>query len=133
MSPGPQRGPASIARIEAQVKAINGALAMLYVTGIEEKVCTDIVRRQQTGIAKYGTTVQDNPLSLREWVQHAYEECLDQAVYLRKIIQELDSKEHNDGGSRSEPLEENAAVSTDGALHADADSGNGGVKQERGV
>ena len=66
-------------------------------TGTEAMVCGDIVRRQQTGIVKYGTTVQDNPLSLREWVQHAYEECLDQAVYLRRIIQELERKEHNDG------------------------------------
>lgn len=42
------------------------------------------------GIAKYGTTVSDNPLELRQWVQHAYEEALDQAIYLRRIMEELD-------------------------------------------
>jgi hypothetical protein len=59
-------------------------------TGIEAEVCQDIATRQAKGIAKYGTTVLDNPLSLRQWVQHAYEECLDQAVYLRRIIHEID-------------------------------------------
>ena len=63
-------------------------------TGTEQRVCTDIAQRQALGIAKYGTTVEANPLSLREWLQHAYEECLDQAVYLRRAIEELESKEH---------------------------------------
>ena len=61
-------------------------------SGIEALVCTDIAQRQQKGIAKYGVTVADNPLELRAWVQHAYEECLDQAVYLRRIMEELDKK-----------------------------------------
>ena len=55
-------------------------------------VCEEIARRQQMGIAKYGTTVADNPLPLREWLQHAYEETLDKAVYLRRAIAELDAK-----------------------------------------
>lgn len=50
----------------------------------------DIVRRQQMGIAKYGTTVSENPLELRQWVQHGYEEALDQAIYLRRIMEKLD-------------------------------------------
>ena len=59
----------------------------------EQQVCTDIMARQRLGVAKYGTTVADNPLSLRAWLQHAYEECLDQAVYLRRAITEIDKKE----------------------------------------
>lgn len=62
---------------------------MKRVTGTESRVCADIAARQAKGIAKYGTTVQDNPLALREWLQHAYEECLDQAVYLKRAIEEL--------------------------------------------
>lgn len=58
--------------------------------GTELLVCQDIARRQSVGIEKYGTTVAENPLTLREWLQHAYEETLDQAVYLRRAIQELD-------------------------------------------
>ena len=58
-------------------------------TGIEAEVCQDIAARQAKGITKYQTTVAENPLSLKEWLQHAYEECLDQAVYLKRAIQEL--------------------------------------------
>lgn len=64
--------------------------------GIEAMVCTEIAARQAKGVAKYGTTVADNPLSLREWLQHALEECLDQAVYLRRAIAELDRQEGRD-------------------------------------
>lgn len=59
-----------------------------YVTGIEAQVCADIASRQQRGIAKYGVTVQDNPLPLKEWLQHAYEETLDKAIYLKRAIAE---------------------------------------------
>lgn len=59
-------------------------------TGIEKDVCEDIALRQRMGIAKYGTTVADNPLALRQWLQHAYEEVLDQAIYLRRAMAEMD-------------------------------------------
>jgi hypothetical protein len=59
-------------------------------TGIEAEVCRDIAERQQRGIAKYGTTLAENPAALRERLQHAYEECLDQAAYLKWAIKELD-------------------------------------------
>lgn len=58
-------------------------------TGTEARVCADIAARQAKGTAKYGTTVQDNPLGLIQWLQHAYEECLDQAVYLKRAIEQL--------------------------------------------
>jgi hypothetical protein len=60
-------------------------------TGIEAIVCEDIASRQQLGINKYGTTVADNQLSLREWLQHQYEELLDAAVYTRRAIAEIDA------------------------------------------
>ena len=59
------------------------------MTGIEKEVCEDIEKRQQMGIKKYGVTVQDNPLSLKEWLQHAYEEALDLAIYLKRAQKEL--------------------------------------------
>ena len=58
--------------------------------GIEANVCLDIGSRQEMGIAKYGTTVADNPLSLRQWLQHAYEETLDHAIYLRRSIEQIE-------------------------------------------
>ena len=59
-------------------------------SGIEAMVCEDITKRQALGIQKYGTTVAENQLTLREWLQHAYEETLDQAIYLKRAMQELD-------------------------------------------
>lgn len=61
--------------------------------GIEAEVCADIARRQALGKNKYGTTVADNPLALREWLQHGLEEALDLAVYLKRAIAEIDAQE----------------------------------------
>lgn len=62
-------------------------------TGTEALVCEDIARRQQLGIAKYGTTVADNPLLLAGWLRHAYEEALDLAVYLRRALGQLQAEQ----------------------------------------
>lgn len=69
----------------------NIGITASHATGTEAQVCEDIAKRQQLGTAKYGTTVCANPLELRAWLQHAYEECLDQAIYLKRAIQELDN------------------------------------------
>ncbi len=58
----------------------------------EALVCVDIRYRQQLGVKKYGTTVATNPLTQRQWLQHAYEECLDQAIYLKRLMQEMDNE-----------------------------------------
>jgi DNA-binding Xre family transcriptional regulator len=65
-------------------------------TGIEALVCEEIAQRQQLGINKYGTTVADNNLSLREWLNHQYEELLDAAVYCRRAIAEIDATAKSD-------------------------------------
>ena len=61
--------------------------------GTEARICTEIAARQQMGIKKYGTTVAENPLSLREWLVHAKQEALDQAIYLQRAIEEIDARE----------------------------------------
>lgn len=58
---------------------------------VVEAVRSDLLQRSQFGIAKYGTTLERTDLTLRDWLQHAYEECLDQANYLKRSIMELDS------------------------------------------
>ena len=60
-------------------------------TGIEKLVAQDIAARQALGKEKYGVTLEDNPLSLRKNIQHAYEESLDLPCYLKKLLVELDS------------------------------------------
>lgn len=63
------------------------------ISGTESRVCMDIQSRQEKGFFKYGVTVADNPLSLRDWLQHQYEELLDAAIYCRRAIEELDKEE----------------------------------------
>lgn len=57
---------------------------------ITEAVRADLLFRSKVGIAKYGVTLARTDLSLRDWLQHAYEECLDQAQYLKRAIKEID-------------------------------------------
>lgn len=71
-------------------------VAVMLPHGIEAMLCTEIAARQARGMAKYGTSVAANPLDLRAWLQHALEECLDQAVYLRRAIAEIDRQEARD-------------------------------------
>lgn len=62
----------------------------MKATGTEARLCEMIAERQARGIAKYGTTLTDNPLSLREWLQHLLEEQLDAAAYTLRAIEEID-------------------------------------------
>lgn len=57
-------------------------------TDTELQVVTDILERQKKGLAKYGRSVADNPLTELQWLTHAYEECLDMAIYLKRLMQE---------------------------------------------
>ena len=62
-------------------------------TGTELRVCELIARRQQMGIAKYGTTVADNPLSLRDWLCHQRDELADALVYCTRAIEDFDRQQ----------------------------------------
>lgn len=57
---------------------------------ITAALSAELHQRAARGLAKYGVSVSDNPLSRREWLQHALEEALDLAVYLRRLIEEED-------------------------------------------
>lgn len=56
-------------------------------------VIDDLKSREERGLEKYGTTVDRTDLNLRDWLQHAYEEALDEAMYLKKAISILDSEQ----------------------------------------
>lgn len=62
------------------------------VDKVVEAVRRDLLNRSETGIKKYGTSLEREDLNLRDWLQHAYEECLDQANYLKRAIIEIDKK-----------------------------------------
>lgn len=57
---------------------------------IVERVRELLLKRSDDGIAKYGATLDRDDLDLRAWLNHALEECLDQANYLMRAIVELD-------------------------------------------
>jgi len=53
------------------------------------EVMKKLNERSKLGTAKYGTTLENNPLSLKQWLQHSLEECLDMANYLQAAINSL--------------------------------------------
>jgi len=57
----------------------------------EQEVIKDILERQKLGVSKYQTTLANNPLDLRAWLVHQYQELLDAALYCKRAIQEMDS------------------------------------------
>ena len=60
---------------------------------IVEAVREDLRKRSEVGIAKYGVTLARDDLSLKDWLTHAYQECLDQALYLRRAIEKIERGE----------------------------------------
>ena len=56
---------------------------------IVSEVINDLLRREEVGLKKYGTTVDRGDLSGKQWMQHFYEELLDGAVYARKFLQDM--------------------------------------------
>jgi len=65
----------------------------MQVSGTESEVCKDIEARQRLGINKYGRTVAEQDYKLVEWLEHAYHEALDQAIYLKRSIEEIKATE----------------------------------------
>lgn len=61
--------------------------------GTEARVCQDIAKRQQLGLKKYGVSIEQNQLNLKEWLHHQYEELLDAAIYCKRAIEELEKSE----------------------------------------
>ena len=62
---------------------------------IEDEVCKKIQGRAEVGKSKYGVTMETAPLSRLEWLIHAQEEAMDLAVYLQKLIEEINNTTPN--------------------------------------
>jgi hypothetical protein len=50
------------------------------------QVMLDLRAREKMGIEKYGVSVDKAKLDTLQWMQHAYEESLDHAIYMKKLI-----------------------------------------------
>jgi hypothetical protein len=101
--PGHSDAPCPVRHESAMRHAEEGAKAYPPETGVEamvcqrlrertvedgckarsEIMCREIASRQRLGVAKYGTTLADNPARLRDRLRHGLEESLDLAVYAR--------------------------------------------------
>lgn len=57
---------------------------------VVEEVIQMFRERSETGIRKYGTTLDRTDLDLKQWIQHALEEHMDAILYLRRILKELE-------------------------------------------
>lgn len=53
---------------------------------IVAEVINDLNTRSEIGIKKYGVTLDREDLTEKDWIQHAYEEALDLALYLKRIM-----------------------------------------------
>jgi hypothetical protein len=52
-------------------------------------VIEQYVTRSNEGMVKYGVSMTANPLELREWLEHAKQECMDMTAYIHRAIDEL--------------------------------------------
>jgi hypothetical protein len=56
------------------------------MSNILDQTIKDLQAREVRGLKEYGTTMDRTDLSQDEWLQHAYEEALDLALYLKKLL-----------------------------------------------
>jgi uncharacterized protein YaaN involved in tellurite resistance len=50
-----------------------------------QSVIDKMASRSNTGIRKYGTTLERDDLSIQDWIEHAQEEAMDLSLYLEVI------------------------------------------------
>lgn len=55
--------------------------------GVYEKIHAQAMK----GLAKYGTRMDRTDLTTLDWLRHAQQEFIDGAVYLERIIQDLEA------------------------------------------
>lgn len=55
-----------------------------------EAVRQKLKQRAEVGLAKYGVDTTREDLTTIEWLKHAQEEAMDLAVYLERIISNLE-------------------------------------------
>jgi len=71
---------------------VNGHI-IVSPDSVVSAVRQDLLDRSNLGISKYNNTLDRTDIDLKGWLQHAYEECLDQANYLKRSIIEIEKNE----------------------------------------
>ncbi len=57
-----------------------------HASDLLNEVVIDLIMREKKGYSEYKQTMDRTDLTQKEWIQHAYEEALDLALYLKKIM-----------------------------------------------
>ena len=60
---------------------------------IIKKVIDKLASRSKVGIKKYGTTLDRDDLSTKEWLIHLQEELMDACGYIEKLISLIEDNE----------------------------------------
>ena len=84
-----------MSKIAAGVKQHNNYDKIKQPSFTLNEVIKDMIAREQLGIKKYGTTIDRDDYSLKDWLQNAMEEHMDSVLYLKKAIMEIDKKQQN--------------------------------------
>jgi|TARA_R110000782_G_scaffold193423_1_gene282982 hypothetical protein len=79
---------------------VNKQVVFLYKEEFEEVKRDPIVdsvrgkylNRSEVGIRKYGTTLEDNKLTMTEWLVHLQEELMDASLYAEKLIKDIEDE-----------------------------------------
>ena len=61
---------------------------------ILQEVIDDLFERELRGLETYGTTVDRDDYELKNWLQEAYEECLDKCIYLKAAIKKIENAQN---------------------------------------
>lgn len=59
---------------------------------VREAITQDLQQREALGLRKYGVTLDRSDLTETQWLQHAYEEALDLASYLKRLLLQREGK-----------------------------------------
>ena len=70
---------------EAQRPYIPQAGIVKPIDSIVDSVVKKYQKRSETGIRKYGTTMDRNDLNLSDWLTHLQEELMDATLYVEKL------------------------------------------------
>ena len=60
-----------------------------FTDSIVFDVIKDIAHRAEVGLKKYNKTMDREDLISSDWVQNAYEEALDMAIYLKRLKKDM--------------------------------------------
>ena len=64
---------------------LSGCVDVSQVDSVVRTIIQKFLQRASVGKLKYGTDLDRNDLSTRDWINHAQEELMDAILYLQKL------------------------------------------------